>query len=146
MFYGLTCPFSLKGHFSRLDHQSQAFFKKPAPHVLPALTLHLPSGIHDTYYYDTIGNVSTSHLRVAPSPPKNSNVKRYSVLELRPRYPIMGGWNYTFTLGWDAPLGDSAKWDKTTGKYIVEIPIMTPIAGAVVNNAEVKIILPEGAT
>lgn len=59
---------------------------------------------------------------------------------------MMGGWNYTFTLGWDAPLSDSANWDQATGKYIIEIPIMTPITGAVVNNAEVKIILPEGAT
>lgn len=136
----------MKGHFSRLDHQSQAFYKRPAPHSLPALTLHLPSGIRNTYYYDLIGNVSTSRLRVAPSTPKNSKTKRYSVLELRPRYPIMGGWNYTFTLGWDAPLGDSANWDQATGKYIIEIPIMTPITGAIVNNAKVEIILPEGAT
>ncbi|GLB33802.1 putative essential subunit of the N-oligosaccharyl transferase (OST) complex [Lyophyllum shimeji] len=136
---------TLKGHFSRLEHQSQAYFKRPAPHALPALTLHLPAGIRNTYYYDLIGNVSTSRLRVAPSAPKNSHANRYSVLELRPRYPVLGGWNYTFTLGWDAPLSDSAVYDRSTGKYIVEVPVMTPIPGAVINNAEVSIILPEGA-
>jgi oligosaccharyltransferase complex subunit alpha (ribophorin I) len=136
----------LKGHFSRLEHQSHAFYKRNAPHTLPSLTLHLPPGIRNAYYYDLIGNVSTSHLRVAPAVHKGSRINRYSVLELRPRYPLLGGWNYSFTLGWDASLGDSASWDKTTGKYIVEIPIMTPIPGAVINNAEVKIILPEGAT
>ncbi|KAG5652427.1 hypothetical protein H0H81_005023 [Sphagnurus paluster] len=137
---------TLKGHFSRLEHQSQAYFKRQAPHALPALTLHLPAGIRNTYYYDLIGNVSTSRLRVAPTAPKNQRANRYSTLELRPRYPILGGWNYTFTLGWDAPLSDSAVYDKSSGKYIVEVPIMTPIPGAVVNKAEVSIILPEGAT
>ncbi|KAG6919438.1 hypothetical protein DXG01_006321 [Tephrocybe rancida] len=136
----------LKGHFSRLEHQSQTFYKRPAPQTLPALTLHLPAGISNTYYYDLIGNVSTSRLRVAPPTPKGTHAKRFSVLELRPRYPILGGWNYSFTLGWDAPLSDSAAYDKSTGKYIVEVPIMTGIPGAVVNQAEVSIVLPEGAT
>ena len=145
-FSNLPSEFRLKGHFSRFEHQSHGFQKRSAPHTLPALILHLPPGIRNTYYYDLIGNVSTSRLRVAPAIPKSSHVNRNSVLELRPRYPLLGGWNYSFTLGWDAPLGDSASWDKTTGRYIVEVPIMTPIPGAVVNDAEVKIILPEGAT
>ncbi|KAJ7771353.1 Ribophorin I [Mycena maculata] len=137
---------ALKGHFSRLDHQTQSFYKRSAPHVIPGLTLHLPAGIRNTYYYDLIGNVSTSRLRTVPSVPKNAQSNQYSVLELKPRYPIMGGWNYSFTLGWDAPLEDSASWDKSTGKYIVEVPVLTPIPATVVNDAEVKIILPEGAT
>jgi len=137
---------ALKGHFSRLEHQSQTFYKKPSPHILPALSLHLPAGIRNTYYYDQIGNVSTSRLRVAPSVPKGRQGSQYSILELRPRYPLLGGWNYTFTLGWDAPLHDSTSYDKSSGKYIVEVPIMTPYPGAVVNDAEVNIILPEGAT
>jgi oligosaccharyltransferase complex subunit alpha (ribophorin I) len=58
----------------------------------------------------------------------------------------MGGWNYSFTLGWDSPLADSVSWDKNNGGYIVYIPIMTLIPGAVIDDAEVKIILPEGAT
>ncbi|ESK95992.1 oligosaccharyltransferase alpha subunit [Moniliophthora roreri MCA 2997] len=138
----------LKGHFSRLEHQTQAFYKRPASHVLPSLTLHLPAGIRNTYYYDLIGNVSTSRLRTAPSTKNlgSNSQTQYSVLELRPRYPLMGGWNYTYTLGWDSPLEDSANYDKSTGKYTVEVPVMTEIPGAVVEDAEVKIILPEGAT
>jgi len=124
----------------------QAFYKRPAPHVLPALNLHLPSGIRSAYYYDTIGNVSTSKLRVVPSVPKNRQGTQYSLLEFKPRYPILGGWNYSFTLGWDTPLEDSASYDKTTGRYIVEVPIMTPILGAVVNEEELTVIFPEGAT
>ncbi|KAG7449218.1 oligosaccharyl transferase alpha subunit [Guyanagaster necrorhizus] len=136
---------TLKGHFSRLEHQTQSYFKRPAAHVLPSLTLHLPAGIRNMYYYDLIGNVSTSHLRVPPSAKKATRAQ-YSVFEMKPRYPLMGGWNYSFTLGWDSPLENSASWDSAGGKYTVEIPIMTPIVGAVVNDAEVKVILPEGAT
>jgi oligosaccharyltransferase complex subunit alpha (ribophorin I) len=68
------------------------------------------------------------------------------VLDLKPRYPLLGGWNYSFTLGWDSPLADSAGWDEKSGKYVVGVPVMTLIPGAVVDEAEVKIILPEGAT
>jgi len=136
----------LKGHFSRLVHQSQAFYSRLPPHVIPSLTLHLPPGIHSAYYYDLNGNVSTSRLRVAPSAPKAADSKQYSTLELRPRYPLMGGWNYSFTIGWDSPLADSAGYDSSSGRYIVGIPAQTVIPGAVVNEAEVKIIFPEGAT
>ncbi|CCL99426.1 uncharacterized protein FIBRA_01444 [Fibroporia radiculosa] len=136
---------TLKGHFSRLEHQAANFYGRNPPHVLPGLTLHLPSGIHSAYYYDLVGNVSTSRLREAPSLPNRGQGGSYSVLELRPRYPIMGGWNYSFTLGWDSPLEDYAGYDKATGKYVVGIPLMTFIPGAVVDEAEIKVVLPEGA-
>lgn len=136
----------LKGHFSRFEHQTQAFYKRASAHVLPGLNLHLPAGIRNAYYYDIIGNVSTSKLRVAPSVSKNQKGTHFSIFELKPRYPILGGWNYTFTLGWDSPLADSASYDRKTGRYTVEIPIWTPIGGAVVNDEELSVILPEGAT
>jgi oligosaccharyltransferase complex subunit alpha (ribophorin I) len=85
-------------------------------------------------------------LRTAPSVPKDRQGTQFSIFEFRPRYPLLGGWNYSFTLGWDSPLEDSASYDKSTGRYIVEIPIMTPILGAVVNKEELTVILPEGAT
>ncbi|PVG00015.1 Ribophorin I [Serendipita vermifera] len=136
----------LKGHFSRLEHQQAKYFNKAQPQLLTHIQLQLPAGIYDPYYYDSIGNVSTSRFRPAPKP---SNKKRVSsalsFLELKPRYPLLGGWNYTYTLGWDAPLGDSAKYEKETGKYIVGIPFMTPIPGAAVDDASVTVVFPEGA-
>ncbi|KAM6495891.1 oligosaccharyl transferase alpha subunit [Amanita muscaria] len=138
---------ALKGHFSRLQHQMQGFYQpKSQPHIIPALSLDLPPGVSNVYYYDTIGNVSTSHLRAVQSPPKGMPVKSPSVLDLRPRYPIMGGWNYSFTLGFDTPLADSVGWDAKTGKYVAELPIMTLFPAAVIDNAQVDIVLPEGAT
>ncbi|KAF9075832.1 Ribophorin I [Rhodocollybia butyracea] len=136
----------LKGQFSRLDYQTQLFYGSSVHHFLTSFTVQLPGGIRNTYYYDQIGNVSTSRLRTAPSPARGQKNAQSSVLELWPRYPIMGGWNYTYTLGWDAPLADSASYDASTGKYIVSVPVMTEIPGSVVNDAELTIILPEGAT
>jgi oligosaccharyltransferase complex subunit alpha (ribophorin I) len=138
--------FRLKGHFSRLQHQTQAYYQRSAPHVLTSMNLHLPAGISNVYYYDLIGNVSTSRLRTVPSVSRDIKSPQYSILELKPRYPLMGGWNYSFTLGWDSPLEDAANWDQANGKYIVGVPVMIQIPSAVINDAEVKIILPEGAT
>ncbi|KAI0701804.1 oligosaccharyl transferase alpha subunit [Cytidiella melzeri] len=136
----------LKGHFSRLEFQSQNYFRRTAPHTLGSVSLHLPAGIHDAYFYDLNGNVSTSHIRYTPSVHKGLSSNHFSLFEFRPRYPVLGGWNYSFTLGWDSPLADYVGWDKENGKYIVGIPVQTLYPGAVVNKAEVKIILPEGAS
>jgi oligosaccharyltransferase complex subunit alpha (ribophorin I) len=107
------------------------------------MLLYLPAGISNVYYYDLIGNVSTSKLRSTPSVSRSVKSPQYSLLEIKPRYPLMGGWNYSFTLGWDSPLQDSANWDAKNGRYIVGVPVMTHIAGAVINDAEIKVILPE---
>ncbi|KIJ70571.1 hypothetical protein HYDPIDRAFT_172361 [Hydnomerulius pinastri MD-312] len=137
---------TLKGHFSRLEHQSQNYFGRLSSHILAGLTLHLPPGVTNAYFYDLNGNVSTSNLRASPSVAKTSKANQYSILEMRPRYPVMGGWNYSFTLGFDTPLQDSVSWDAASEKYIVGVPVMTHVPGSVVDEAEVKIVLPEGAT
>ena len=134
----------LAGYFSRVDYQLQNLKEGPSRDVVQDLTLRLPPGVRDVYYYDLIGNVSTSKLRPAPFVPKGVQAKKFSSLELRPRYPIMGGWNYSFTLGWDSALENSAGWDASAEKYIVAVPIMTLIPGSVIDEAEIKIILPEG--
>ena len=136
----------LKGHFSRLDHQRQSYMNQPAGHVVRSVNLYLPPGIRSVYYIDTVGNVSTSHLREAPSIPKGTKPKQSSMLELRPRYPLMGGWNYSFTLGFDAPLQDWEAYDRRDGRHVVAIPILTQFPDTVIDEVEVKVILPEGAT
>lgn len=123
----------------------QAHFGQQAGHILRAVSLHLPPGIHDVYYIDTVGNVSTSRLRESPSVPKGQRHTTATVLELRPRYPLLGGWNYSFTLGWDSPLKDWAAYDPRDGRHVVAIPIMTDFPDTVVEEAEIKVILPEGA-
>lgn len=140
----------LKGHFSRLAHQQSKFHATKPAQILTDLTLRLPPTAHSPYYYDTIGNVSTSHFRQGSIPAQNaksSKVKTSSrtvegALELRPRYPLLGGWNYTFTVGWDMPLGDVLKVDGE--KKVLGVPFLTGWKDVLVDDAELTIILPEG--
>ncbi|BEI84724.1 hypothetical protein CcaverHIS002_0501250 [Cutaneotrichosporon cavernicola] len=133
----------LKGQFSRLAHQQSRFHAGTPAQVLSEFTLRLPPSAHSVYYYDVIGNVSTSRFR--PGQPA-VNKKRVvdGTLELRPRYPVLGGWNYSFTVGWDMPLDESLHTDGD--RAVLEVPFLTPLKGVVVDNQELTIILPEGAT
>lgn len=121
----------------------------------------MPASARDPYYYDIIGNVSTSHFR----PPTASTaglsaaakaraasaggpVKKddFSTLELRPRYPVLGGWNYTFTIGWDQPLAESVR-QTTEGEYVLAVPfVVAGLRDLVWEDVEFVVILPEGAT
>ncbi|KAG6378556.1 Ribophorin I-domain-containing protein [Boletus reticuloceps] len=87
----------------------------------------------NAYFYDMNGNVSTSHLRQTPSVPRGSKAIQHSIFEMRPRYPLLGGWNYSFTLGFDTPLQDSVSWDAANQRHIVGVPVMTHIPGSVVD-------------
>jgi oligosaccharyltransferase complex subunit alpha (ribophorin I) len=111
--------------------------------VLSEITLRLPPSAHSVYYYDVIGNVSTSHFRSGqPAIGKKRVVD--STLEIRPRYPVLGGWNYSFTVGWDMPLAENLRTDGD--REVLEVPFLTPLKGVVVDEEELTIILPEGAT
>jgi len=137
----------LEGQFSRLEYQQKNSFQPRASSILPGFTILLPAGARDPYFTDTVGNVSTSRFRPAPLKTKSrAAAERKSVLEVKPRYPLLGGWNYTFRLGWDAPLGESTVYDSSNNMYIAAIPFFTHIPGSIVDDAEVKVILPEGAT
>lgn len=139
---------ALKGQFSRLAHQQSKYHATKPAQVLSEFTLRIPPSAHSVYYYDTIGNVSTSHFRAGvPAPPgKRVRTARVvdGVLELKPRYPILGGWNYTFVVGWDSPLGDALKISPE-GKHVLAVPFLTAQKGVVVDEEEFSVILPEGA-
>ncbi|KAG9016775.1 dolichyl-diphosphooligosaccharide--protein glycosyltransferase subunit 1 [Tulasnella sp. 427] len=141
----------LKGHFARIEHLRQQVQPQTAqPHILKQVVFNLPSNVRDPYFYDTIGNVSTSRFRPASTKKiagkKSSPLEKLSFLELRPRYPLMGGWNYTFTLGYDMPLEDWASYDAAQGAYVAAVPFLTAVPGAAYDDVEVKVVLPEGAS
>jgi oligosaccharyltransferase complex subunit alpha (ribophorin I) len=63
---------------------------------------------------------------------------------LKPRYPLLGGWNYSFVVGWDMPLGDVAKVEEG-GRVILGVPFLTGWKDLLVDEVEFSITLPEGA-
>jgi oligosaccharyltransferase complex subunit alpha (ribophorin I) len=129
----------LSNHFSRVSWASQQFYN-PATSALKELRIPLKVGSLDPYFTDDIGNVSTSRWR--------SNSKEAS-LELKPRYPVFGGWNYSFRVGWNAHLGNFLRKLAGGEGYILNVPFLEGPAqpeGITYEKVEVRVILPEGAT
>lgn len=145
----------LQGSFSRVAHHNMLYGRVPGAtaHILTGLTLELPPGATDTYYIDTIGNVSTSRFRPSmpstmalPGQPKFKKVKeaKFSKLELSPRFPIAGGWNYSFTVGYNLEAGRLLK-QLEVAQYMLKVPFFTNALDVPIDSATLRIRLPEGA-
>ncbi|ORX85623.1 olygosaccharyltransferase alpha subunit [Basidiobolus meristosporus CBS 931.73] len=124
----------LKGFFSRLDFQKSVMYQQNPPSALYSLKTAFPPSASDVYFRDEIGNVSTSRYVAS---------KDSFFLDMRPRYPILGGWNYTWYHGYNLPLEQHLKVDN--GRYHLKVAFVGPINDAVMDDVEVRIILPEGA-
>ena len=79
----------MQGPFSRYDYQ-----RTPAPSSIKSFKSVLPASASDVYYRDEIGNISTSNLWS-----QEDSVE----LELRPRFPLFGGWQTRFYMGYNVP-------------------------------------------
>ncbi|XP_072963117.1 dolichyl-diphosphooligosaccharide--protein glycosyltransferase subunit 1A [Typha angustifolia] len=121
-----------KGGFSRLDYQAR-------PHIGGAssfrrLIAGLPPRAHSIYYRDEIGNISTSHLW---------GDSRKTQLEIEPRFPLFGGWQTTFTIGYSLPLEDFLF--ELDDKRVLNITFGSPMEEVLVEKLTIKVILPEGS-
>ncbi|KAH9381406.1 hypothetical protein HPB48_009014 [Haemaphysalis longicornis] len=90
----------------------------------------------DVYYRDEIGNISTSHMRVL-----HDSVE----LDVRPRFPLFGGWKTHYILGYYVPTYEYLY--NSGDQYVLQMRFVDHVFDdSVVDKATVKIILPEGAT
>lgn len=129
----------LKNHFSRVEWQKSQYMN-PASSALKGLNLPLHAGAVDAYFTDDIGNVSTSRFRPG---------KKENLLELKPRYPIFGGWKYSFRVGWNADLSTYLRKLAKGDTYVLKVPFLEgPRLPEGIQYAKVhlRVILPEGAT
>ncbi|KAJ4512869.1 dolichyl-diphosphooligosaccharide--protein glycosyltransferase subunit 1 [Exophiala dermatitidis] len=135
----------LANQFSRLAWSTQNFYinaGQMTTSALRELKVPLKPGSVDAYFTDEIGNVSTSRFR--------PNAVREASLELRPRYPLFGGWNYSFRIGWNNDLSSSVRKLQTPpDTYILSVPLVqgpkSP-EGIQYEKLVFRVILPEGAT
>ncbi|KAI8592252.1 Ribophorin I-domain-containing protein [Geranomyces variabilis] len=126
----------LKGHFSRVDY-GLSQWNHPQTNVVKDLTILLPPGVKHVFYRDTIGNVSTSHFRQG---------SQYSLLNIRPRYPIYGGWKYTWHHGYNVPTNDFVKQDtKNHNQFVLRVPFIGGLPNVTISKAVLSIVFPEGA-
>ena len=128
----------LSKHFSRASWVQTAYYNPPSS-ALKELRIPLKGGTMDPYFTDEIGNVSTSRFR--------SNL-REATLEIKPRYPIFGGWKYTFRVGWNADLKSYLRKQPRGEGYVLKVPFLEgpkQPEGIEYEKVEVRVILPEGA-
>uniref|UniRef100_A0A8D0GHX7 Dolichyl-diphosphooligosaccharide--protein glycosyltransferase subunit 1 n=1 Tax=Sphenodon punctatus TaxID=8508 RepID=A0A8D0GHX7_SPHPU len=122
----------LKGPFSRYDYQRQP--DSGISSVKSFKTI-LPAAAQDVYYRDEIGNISTSHLLIL-----DDSVE----MEIRPRFPLFGGWKTHYIIGYNLPsyeylynLGD---------QYALKMRFIDHVFDEqVIDSLALKMILPEGA-
>ncbi|KAI7855229.1 Ribophorin I [Circinella umbellata] len=126
----------LETQFSRATYQLTRMVHGQT-NVLKDLTLRLPAQARDVYYRDDIGNVSTSHFR---------NELKHSTLEITPRYPVFGGWNYTWFHGYNVDLAGFDHYSKEKEAYILNVNFVENVQDMVIDKAVVRVVLPEGAT
>ncbi|KAI1118980.1 Ribophorin I [Nemania sp. NC0429] len=127
---------NLSSQFSRVQWAQSQYFN-PQTFALKEMKFVLGAGSKDAYFTDVIGNVSTSRFRVS---------SREAVLELKPRYPVFGGWKYPFTVGWNADSNNYLK--KSSGKFLLNIPLIEgpkQAEGVEYEHVDIRVILPEGA-
>ena len=128
----------LKDQFSRVKWQMTQYSSPPTT-ALKELKFPLQVGSVDAYFTDDIGNVSTSRFR--------SN-EREALLELKPRYPVFGGWKYSFRVGWNSGLESYLRKLKVGESYALKVPFLEGpkmSEGVEYERVEVRVILPEGA-
>jgi len=133
---------TLKNHFSRVTWATQNFYGGAATPALKELKVPLRQGSLDPYFIDDVGNVSTSRYR--------PGVNREALLELKPRYPVFGGWKYTFRIGWNNALSTAVRKLKTpSDTYVLRVPLIEGPKmpeGVQYETLILRVVLPEGAT
>jgi oligosaccharyltransferase complex subunit alpha (ribophorin I) len=128
---------NLSSLFNRVKWQQSQYYQ-PTTFALKELKFPLRVGSVDPYYTDVIGNVSTSRFRSS---------KREALLEIKPRYPVFGGWKYPFTIGWNS---DAKNFLRRTaaGGFVLNVPFLEgprQAEGVEYEQVQVRVILPEGA-
>lgn len=117
---------------------AQSQYYNPATAALKELKFPLQIGSVDPYFTDAIGNVSTSRFRSS---------KREAMLELKPRYPVFGGWKYPFTIGWNTNAANVLR-NTADGGHVLKVPFIEgpkQIEGVEYSEVNVRVLLPEGS-
>ncbi|KAF6028879.1 RPN1 [Bugula neritina] len=121
----------LKGPFSRYDYQRQI-----AHSSIKSFKTVLPASAADVYYRDEIGNISTSNMREMDDAVE---------LELRPRFPLFGGWKTHYVVGYNVP-SYQYLWTDGGNGFSLKMPFVDHVFdNQIVDEIIVKIILPEGS-
>ncbi|KAJ2464841.1 dolichyl-diphosphooligosaccharide--protein glycosyltransferase subunit 1, partial [Coemansia sp. RSA 2322] len=151
------------GGFDKVD-QMVAKYMSRRDNLVKTLLVKVPADARELYVVDEIGNVSTS--AVSGQRRASAREESFKVLQLRPRYPLAGGWKYTWWHGYSLPLDRylkvSAGPGNGMGRHLLRVPFIGSLAACAsqeneltvamanaqntaVRDYELRVTLPEGA-
>ncbi|XP_043230120.1 dolichyl-diphosphooligosaccharide--protein glycosyltransferase subunit 1-like [Amphibalanus amphitrite] len=123
----------LRGSFSRFDYQRE---HNSGVSSVQQFKTSLPAAAQGVYYRDEIGNISTSRMRVLPDEVE---------LELRPRFPLFGGWRTHYVIGYTVPVYEYLF--RSGENYVLSMRLLDHVLDdMVVDELQVSVVLPEGAS
>merc|ERR1712029_109165 len=119
----------LKGSFSRYEFQRE----NSGVSAVKSFKTFLPASARDVYYRDDIGNISTSAMRILEDAVE---------VDLRPRFPLFGGWKTHYVLGYNVP---SYEYLYNTGDdFVLNMRMIDHVFDdMLVEDFTLKVILPE---
>lgn len=135
-FYDITSASpKLLSEFSRVDYV-HSFHRSGTVHPLQNIHIILPKDSYFVSYRDEVGNISTSHLR-----PEHD----HEFLEISPRYPIFGGWNFSFELSYYIPMSKNIVYQDKDSTFHFSMQLAHLFNDVHAQKFRLKVILPDGS-
>jgi oligosaccharyltransferase complex subunit alpha (ribophorin I) len=125
----------IKGEFGRVDYQS--WDPSRASYAIKSLQTDLPRYIRGLYYWDYIGNISSSNAF------REENKVSFRI---EPRFPVMGQWKVDWSQGYNIPTRYHLFQDASKDRYFLNYTFDHDYSEILAENFTLRIILPEGAT
>lgn len=98
----------MAGSFNRItftwsDYRQRGMSTPPNPILtgMDELSVVLPKTARNLHYRDDIGNISSSNAR--------RDDRGYVLAQIRPRYPLLGGWKADWSFSYDVPTRSALK-------------------------------------
>eukprot|EP00467_Chlorarachnion_reptans_P008421 CAMPEP_0114529706 /NCGR_PEP_ID=MMETSP0109-20121206/25007_1 /TAXON_ID=29199 /ORGANISM="Chlorarachnion reptans, Strain CCCM449" /LENGTH=468 /DNA_ID=CAMNT_0001712185 /DNA_START=1 /DNA_END=1407 /DNA_ORIENTATION=+ len=123
---------NLKDAFHRIDYE-----RMQRGYSFEDLSAKLPKNSYGIDFRDDIGNISTSHVR---------ETSKHVLFQMRPRFPLFGGWHSIFKLFYTVPIEQLVSSVAGTSSYVLNTTFSTPFDGLVIEDHTVKVVLPEGSS
>ena len=121
----------LDGPFSRYDYQ----IHQDGVASIKSFKTVLPAAARDIYYRDEIGNISTSNVR---------ELSDAVEVEIRPRFPLFGGWKTVYYIGYNVPAHEFLF--RTGGHFALKMPFVDHVYDdQLIEDFTLKVILPESS-